>query len=522
MIKVGIISPVDERKCVREAGSENILRGEARLIERLCERGVEVVRGGEGLAREDQVVRSTGIMRQQIRAIAKQSPQVLILHQGDWTWPYDSRDAVQLFANELSGVEKGIARVLIYCNKAPQVPGLVAGMAVGGALRRVGIPYQLVFGDIESETTMSKIMACLNFFEKRAAVAQEVAEAIDRLHGQKYLAVGGMSLKMCTATADVDQWAKIFGISYDALDQSELTKRAQTMVDWEGKPGKSAALHINDTRVKEAYDFIYGGQHAQFLFNTDKFESIEIFLYQLCYYYAAVDVVAETDCDFMGIKCQDELSGFECTQCVTAAFLNNDIGPDGKPKGTIPVACENDMDSSLTQLLLKTLNGGKPAGFGDFRDIEDGSLAIVNCGQHPPYFFGKPDEDGIAKLKNTEFCGQDLYYLAGGATVRGRTPGGEIMTIARLHRENLRYSIVAMAVKTEQVDAALHEKYTLGWPIIMVKPPVDDTTVIDLWPCNHLGFTYGDYTPQIVELAERLGIGYTVYDADGNLYKSFS
>ncbi|GAI80985.1 unnamed protein product, partial [marine sediment metagenome] len=26
--------------------------------------------------------------------------------------------------------------------------------------------------------------------------------------------------------------------------------------------------------------------------------------------------------------------------------------------------------------------------FGDFRDVEDGILSIVNCGQHPPYFFG--------------------------------------------------------------------------------------------------------------------------------------
>jgi len=220
----------------------------------------------------------------------------------------------------------------------------------------------------------------------------------------------------------------------------------------------------------------------------------------------------------MGIKCQDELSGLECTQCITAAFLNNDIGPEGKLKKPIPVACENDMDSSLTQLWLNLLNGGKPAGFGDFRDIEGRVLAIVNCGQHPPYFFGGPEEDSGEKLDRVEYMGQEIWYHAGGAAVRGRTPGGHIMTVARLYRENLRYAIAAMAVETMEPDISIHEKYSISWPVILAKTPIDDEAVINLWPCNHLGFSYGDLTPQIVEMAERLGIGYTVYDLKGNAF----
>ncbi len=47
-----------------------------------------------------------------------------------------------------------------------------------------------------------------------------------------------MSLNDATQTADVDQWQKLFGISYEALDQSELLRRALAMVEWSGKPGE--------------------------------------------------------------------------------------------------------------------------------------------------------------------------------------------------------------------------------------------------------------------------------------------
>jgi len=109
-------------------------------------------------------------------------------------------------------------------------------------------------------------------------------------------------------------------------------------------------------------------------------------LLQLSLYFAGEDITKEFAVTFAGIKCQDELSANHCTACLMAAYLSNDIGPDGEPKKVIPVACENDMDSALTQLMMHLITG-KPAGFGDFRDVEKGILYIVNCGQHPPYFF---------------------------------------------------------------------------------------------------------------------------------------
>jgi len=514
-IRVGVFSPNDPRPWVRRQNIDLMLKHEAMLIDALRSQGVEVVRGGDGYPKEDQIAWNTRLVREQVKKIAKAKPDALIINEGSWTFPYDSRDAVQTFMQETDGV----ARVLIFAYKDTQVPGMVAGMAVGGALRRIGIGYNFVYGKIDQDPkTLQKVMEILRFYKRRAEAASVVVKAIRKLAQQKYLACGGMSLKMCTTTADVDQWAKLFGITYEALDQSELRNRALPMVQWEGKPGESKIKRILDPRVQKAFDFLYHQKHGNFDFSRDKLKSVEKFVYQLAFYYAALDLIEEYDITFAGIKCQDELSAIDCTQCVAAAFLNNDVGPDGQPKPIIPLACENDMDSALTQLWLYLLNGGKPAGFGDFRDVENGVLAIVNCGQHPPYFFGKPEDDPIEKLKATEYLGQEIFYDAGGSAVRGRTPGGLKLTVARLGRENLRYQLVATVIETVDVDPKEHEKYNFSWPIIHGKIPIPDELMISMWPCNHLGFCFGDFTPHLVEMAERLGIGYRVFDTLGNEY----
>jgi L-fucose isomerase-like protein len=157
----------------------------------------------------------------------------------------------------------------------------------------------------------------------------------------------------------------------------------------------------------------------------------------------------------------------------------------------------------------------QPAGFGDFRDIEDGVLTIHNCGQHPPYFFGGPEDDSIKKLDSVEYMGQEIFYFAGGSSVRGRTPGGYTMTIARMARENLRYTLIATTIETINVPPEDHERFNFSWPLIRGKIPISDEEIINLWPCNHLGFAYGNLTPQLAEIAHRLNIGYRIFDVNG-------
>ncbi len=512
-IKVGVFSPNDPRPWVRKENIDLMLKHEASLINALKRKGIIVIRGGDGFPKQDQIAWNTQLVMKHIEKIVKEKPDVLIINEGSWTFPYDSIDAVKYYMKEMGD----IARVIIFSYKDTQVPGLVAGMAAGGGLKRIGIPFSTCYGIIDKDPlTLNNLLALISFYKRRADASELAKKAIKKLPKQKYLALGGMSLKMSTTTADVDQWQKLFGISYEALDQSVLIDRALKMVKWTGKPGEGE-YSIKDKRVKEAIDYIYGKKHGTFDFSRSKLKSIHKFVLQMSLYYAALDLYKEYGITFGGIKCQDEVSATYCTACIATTFLNNDIGPDGKPKKIYPVACENDMDSSLTQLWLYLLSG-KPAGFGDFRDVEDGKLAIVNCGQHPPYFFGSPKDDSVKKLDKVEYMGQEIFYDAGGSSVRGRTPGGEIMTVARLGRENLRYYMVATIIETVDVSKNRHKKYDYSWPIIYGKLPIPDETIINIWPCNHLGFAYGDYTPHLAEMAHRLDIGFRIYDADGKEY----
>jgi len=512
-IKVGVFSPNDPRPWVRKENLDLMLEHEASLINALKRKGIKVVRGGDGFPQEDQIAWNTQLVMKQIENIAKEKPDVLLINEGSWTFPYDSIDAVKYYMKETND----IARVIIFSYKDTEVPGLVAGMAAGGGLKRIGIPFSICYGIIDKDPfTLDTLIALISFYKRRADVSEQVKEAIRKLGRQKYLALGGMSLKMATTTTDVDQWQKLFGISYEALDQSVIIDKALQMVEWIGKPGESEYT-IKDKRIEEAMNYIVGKNHGDFDFSRDKLKSLHKFVLQMSLYYAVLDLFKEYGITFGGIKCQDELSAHYCTACIATAFLNNDVGPDGRSKDIYPVACENDMDSSLTQLWLYLLSG-RPAGFGDFRDVEDGKLAIVNCGQHPPYFFGDIKDDSVKRLNNVEYMGQEIFYDAGGSSVRGRTPGGQIMTVARLGRENLRYYLVATIIETVDVSKSKHKKYNYSWPIILGKIPIPDETLINIWPCNHLGFTYGDYTPHLAEMAHRLDIGFRIYDANGREY----
>jgi L-fucose isomerase-like protein len=513
VFRVGVFSPNDPRPWVRSENLDMMLEYEGYLVSALSERGIEVVRGGEGLAREDQIAWSTALVKEHVARIAEARPVALIVNQGSWTFPYDSIDAVKL----LSRLTGEVPRVVMWCYKDTRVPGLVAGMAAGGGLKRIGVPFVTCYGKIDQDPAAAdRLVEVLDFYRARCHSAPAVEGALDRLAFQKYLALGGMSLKMVTTTADVDQWQKLFKISYEALDQSVLPDRASSMVEWSGAPGESD-YDIKDSRVSEALAFLVEGPHGSFDFAGEKTTSLPKFVMQLALYYAAVDLAEEYGVTFMGIKCQDELYARYCTVCPATAFLNNDVGPDGRPKDIVPVACENDMDSALSQLLLHLLSG-QPSGFGDFRDVDDGVLAIVNCGQHPQYFFGGPDEDPVAKLDRAEYLGQEVFYAAGGCSVRGRTPGGQTVTIARLGRQNLRYQLVATVMETVDIDPGEHELYSRSWPIMKGRVPVDDDVLIDAWPCNHLAFAYGDWTAALAELAHRLDIGYRIFDRGGREY----
>lgn len=133
---------------------------------------------------------------------------------------------------------------------------------------------------------------------------------------------------------------------------------------------------------------------------------------------------------------------------------------------------------------------------------------------------GGPEMESEAKLDLVEYLEQGIFYDAGGSSVKGRILRGHMMTVARLGRENLRYRLVAAVIETVDVDPSEHERYTLSWPIIKGRNPMsEEEELIQVWPYNHLGFAYGDITPELAEIAHRLYIGYTIYEREGGKYQ---
>jgi len=518
-IKVGVFSPNDNREWVISDNIDLMLKNEKLLIDALRNEGIEVIRGGEGFSKKDQIAWNRELVIKHSEKIAEEKPDAIILNQSSWTFPRDSIDAIDIYENKLKEIlkvnHKISSRILLYGYKDTTVPGLVAVMAIAGALKTIGKSYQISYGKIDKDPNVLKdILKILRFYKKRSDSEELVNNVINLLPKQKYLQFGGESLRMPTATADPNLWQKIFKVSYDHLDQSEIIERALNMVEWTGKPSESD-FKIKDCRVEKALN--YKKKYGKFDLSREKLQYLNKFLMQLSLYYATYDIIKEKNATFCGIKCQDELSAKICTACLATSYLGNDVGPAGENKDIIPTSCENDMDTSLTQLILHLLSE-KPSGFGDFRDIEKDLLAVVNCGQHPPYFFGKCNEESKQKELRSEFLGQEVFYDAGGSSVRGRTPGGELITVARLGRENFKYYLAATIVKTVEVSMEEHKRYNFSWPIIKGKLPINEEKMINLWPSNHLAFSYGDFTPHLVELSEKLGIGYKIFDSNGIEY----
>src|SRR5262249_36675917 len=237
---------------------------------------------------------------------------------------------------------------------------------------------------------------------------------------------------------------------------------------------------------------------------------------QRVWYQSMFDIAIKMGSSAVTIKCQDECSVKYATCCMATSFLGNDVDPLGNKKPMIPTSCETDLPTMYSQYLLKEL-ADKPAGFGDFRYVKTDTkgrtlLAIVNCGQHPVYYAGRENDSTAKKFAATDHPDQEHFYAAGGASARMLTDASPDGAVARLGRENGRPYLVGTVMRTTDVAASRHAKYNPSWPMIEGLVPVTDKVLGRRWPSNHLGFVYGDHVAALIELAERMDIGYWIWD----------
>jgi L-fucose isomerase-like protein len=399
---------------------------------------------------------------------------------------------------------------------------MVSGMATGGSFNQNGESFVHVYGDFDSAATMRELQTALDMIGRRAAAQERIAGIVAGLHRLHALEFGSFSLQMPTTRIDQEELTKRWGITSESLDQQVFLDRAFAMCEWQGEPGLSPIAKIVDRRVAAAVARNFDAHPEKFAAIRGRTVTRDKYALQVAMYFATFDIAREKGAGAVTIKCQDECSGKYATCCMATSFLGNDVDPLGQPKPIIPTSCETDLPTMYSQYLLKEI-AGKPAGFGDFRYVKtDGKgrtlLAIVNCGQHPVYYAGREGDAVAKKFAATDHPGQEHFYAAGGASVRMRTAAGQDVTVARLGVENGRLYLVGTLMHTTEVPVSRHASYNPSWPIIEGLVPVTDKVLGRRWPSNHLGFVYGDHVAALIELAERMDIGYWIWDRDGTEY----
>jgi L-fucose isomerase len=262
---------------------------------------VEVVPG-------DRLVNSVETAKEESMKLVAKGVDGTIFSYGVFSFPNFSAIAAR----------NGKGPFLLAANLNPEWPGMVAMLASGGALHHLGIDHFRVAGDVYDTKVLNKMLT----FCRCARVASG-------LNGQKYGLIGGRSLGMYSTTVSMQDWQKQFGVDIDHIDQSEIVRLAET---------------VPQEQVDKAFQWLTDNVGE---IKYDKKQLTEEKLKtQIRHYEATREIVRLNNLDFVGVKCHYEMSRHYCTECLSAAFMNDPYDWNG-PKEPVVFACEADSDAGF-------------------------------------------------------------------------------------------------------------------------------------------------------------------------------
>lgn len=431
----------------------------------------------EGLERagEVEVVAVPDVARERQRAIKAvgellaQGAGCILLHIPVWTYP-----AISVAAG-LKADEEG-AKVIVYGS------GILSGiMASAGALDQVGVPRKLLWGEVGDEEVLREIVT-----------SARAAHALRSLKGSTYGVFGGRSLGMYATMADLAQWASLFGIDIEHIDQLEIVRRAEAMPE---------------ERARQTYEWLV--KNAGLVEMDGKTLTEEKLMRQVRCYLALKDLVSEFGFDFAGIKCQPELSDGYVNQCLSPVLMNDPYDAEGRKEPTV-LACEVDHDGALTMQVLKLLSGGKPTLLMDLLhlDKERGLLFCGNCGGMASWY-ARQSDDPEENLREVHIRPQ-VQGKAGGAAFQ-YVAKGTVATVARFFREAGEYRLTVARAEFVEVPREELRRSIWPWAHAVIKLPVDPLTFLQSVSANHVHAVAGDYVDELVEFCNMLGIEATVW-----------
>lgn len=372
--------------------------------------------------------------------------------------------------------------ILLFSNLNPGYPGLVAMLAAAGTLAQLNKKHLRLFGDISDDEILSQV-------ESFARAAYCITE----LRGQVYGIVGGRSMGMYTAVPCLAKWQRDFGIDIEHIDQLEIVRLAEEIE--EGKVNK--ALKWLEQNV------------GNISYDDDKLTK-EKLKTQIRHYYATKEIIEKNHLDFIGVKCHEEMSSNYCTECLSAAFINDPYDFDGY-KEPIVYACEADSDGALTMQVLKLITGS-PTLFMDLRHYDEKNRLYVycNCGSQATYFADASD-DFRKNLAKVSLEPADYYFKAGGAHVQYMAKEGP-MTLARFMRNGDDYWLAIIKANAVEVDRELMKETTYAWPHLYIKIKTTPQKLFAEYSSNHCHGVYGDWTDELLNFCYYKDIPYKIYE----------
>ncbi|MBI4242594.1 MAG: L-fucose/L-arabinose isomerase family protein [Planctomycetes bacterium] len=460
--KVGIMTFLDSR-------DEMLMKRKA--IVDAEEKGLTSALGGDLELISFEPIRTKEKVAEIARKMLLSEVDLIIMHLPIWASP----NLLTMTVNYIN------SPIIIFGNMRPDSSSLVAVFAGSGSLDQIGIDHIRLVGNPDDIKIKGKILS-----------VAKAASAIRRLKGQTFGYIGGRPLGMYTTTTDPAQWQRLFGVDIEHIDQFEIVRRAEEVKE------DDVEKYLNWFK-KNVGKIVYDEN----IFSEGKLRK------QIRSYLGTKSIIAEHKLDFIGIKCQTELSDNYILQCIAIALLNDPYDADG-PKEPIVCACEADADGALTMQILKMLSDGKPTSLMDVRavDRESGIMTLGNCGGMPTYFTSYSDNPQ-KNLKDVHLKPHVFGKAGGGATQY--ICGPSKVTLARLMRKKGKYW---MGIITGEFTSRPSDD--LGgvisvFPHAFFRADLDYDEFLMTYSSNHIHAVEGNIIAELTEFCRLLNIDYKVY-----------
>ncbi len=416
---------------------------------------------------ESPLLHSIRDVRTFVKQILASGAQSLVIHIPIWADP--------IFTIKLHNLID--LPILLLGNNRPDTSSMVGMLGAGGALDQIGVTHTRVFDHTKPEGRR-QVLAFLR-----------AAAAVKNLKGQTLGLFGNRSLGIFTAGADPVQWQQIFGVDIESLDQCEIVHRAE-------KIGRDeVARHLNWFTGNLASVEFAGGFTPKAL---DR---------QMRSYLATRQLAEEYDFDFVGVKCQPEMTDGYASQCIGHCLMNGLDDADG-PKTACVHACESDADGALTMQILHHITEGMPAALMDMRWYNDqnSTWVLANCGAAPAAFFAtETDPAGLGGLRMREH----VFGRGGGGAIGGAFQPQEV-TLARLCRRDGKYWMAILPAKTNSMTGEDLARTTAVFPQACIQANTG-AGFINEFGSNHIHVTAGDYTQELAAFCTMVGIPFKIW-----------